>query len=72
MKKKSRNIIAFLLVVCVTLGFPSAVFAWDFSNEQPKTVALEGVDGYTTYGGTAKIGMTWSTNDPEKACRSFI
>lgn len=66
MKKKSRNIIAFLLVVCVTLGFPSAVFAWDFSNEQPKTVALEGVDGYTTYGGTAKIGMTWSTNDPEK------
>ena len=65
MKKTGRRFLAFMLILRV-LVYSQAVFAYDFSGAQPKTVALEGVSGYAPYGGTAKIGLTWSTNDPAK------
>lgn len=66
MKKTGRRFLAFMLILSMVLVYSQAVFAYDFSGAQPKTVALEGVSGYAPYGGTAKIGLTWSTNDPAK------
>ena len=62
MKKTGRRFLAFMLILSMVLVYSQAVFAYDFSGAQPKTVALEGVSGYAPYGGTAKIGLTWSTN----------
>lgn len=72
MKKKSKRLLSIILSVCLMFSFPMAVSAYDFSGQPPKTVALEGVDGYVLYGGTGKIGMTWSTNDPEKLVAGFF
>lgn len=66
MKKTGRRFLAFMMILSMVLVYSQAVFAYDFSGAQPKTVALEGVSGYAPYGGTAKIGLTWSTNDPAK------
>lgn len=72
MKTVLRKMLVFALVLNVVMMFSNMSYAFDFSGQPPKTVALEGVDCYTTYGGTAKVGMTWSTNDPAKLVGGFF